>query len=71
MTINSERIKSLAMVLDSYAQTTKQKECVQNFLNTRETNENEIILELVSAIHAGLRYGNWPWVIAKLNSHIK
>lgn len=68
MTINSERIKSLAMVLDSYASTMEEKKMVLNFTNMSETTENEVIFQLTSAIYDGIAFGNWPWVVARLNS---
>jgi hypothetical protein len=67
MTINGERIHSLRTVLESYAETPEDKQFLIHFTNRNQTTDKEIILELVNAIHDGLAYGNWPWVVAKMN----
>lgn len=59
-----ENIKALFSVLDSYAETPEAKQCIRHFTSEAETNLDEMTLELVNAIHDGLAYGNWPWVIA-------
>lgn len=38
----------------------------------RESDKMDNSLRAVTAIlYDGLAYGNWPWVVARLNKHIK
>ncbi len=62
-----ENINKLMDVLDSYADTPEAKQCVKYFKDDNQTTLTEQTLELVNAIHDGLAYGNWPWVIKTLN----
>ena len=67
MSVNAERITKLASILRSYAPTEIEKKLVDNFTSTHQTTDAERILELTSAIYNGLAYGNWPWILVKMN----
>lgn len=60
---NERRISNLYEVLKSYAPNPSAIEACQHFTNKSQTTQQEIILELTSAIYDGLAYGNWPWMI--------
>jgi len=69
---NNERIVHLLEVLQSYAPPTAEGErMVAHFASRHQTTDEERILELVGTLYDGVAYGNWPWVIAKLNRRSK
>ena len=59
-----QNVLNLYAVLLSYAETPEAVKCIKHFTSEAETNLDEMTLELVNAIHDGLAYGNWPWVVA-------
>ena len=64
---DNERIQMLGKILASYTDgSTKQLKVVSLFPLNYETTHRERILELVQAIHNGLAYGNWPWIIESM-----
>ena len=74
MTSNKARIAHLIVVLDSYApETAEAKKMIDEIVNRndRHVTDAERILELVGTLYDGVAYGNWPWVVAKLNRRVK
>ena len=68
MTHNAERIQKLAQVLRSYMRTSDDEKYIKNFTSGHQATEAEIVLQLIGALYDGIAYGNWPWIIAELNS---
>jgi hypothetical protein len=65
---SKQRIAALATVLASHTDgSTEQLKMVALFVDDYQTTDSERELELVNALHDGLAYGNWPWVIAKMS----
>lgn len=64
---NKERIEALYNVLASYAPNEQSRDACLSLKHIGGLSDDYIVRGLISAIYDGLAYGNWPWVIAKLN----
>jgi len=61
---NDRRISNLYEVLKSYADTPEKLKMCQHVISKADTNDTEILQDLVSILYDGIFYGNWPWIKA-------
>ena len=64
MKTNRMRAEKLGEVLESYAKTDEERGIAKLLISSRDTTDQERVIEIAYAIVDGLKYGNWPWVNA-------